>query len=251
MNPRLRAASLALFVAAIVLAAGFAPFDPVISGAAQGLPASFVGVSAAITDFGTFTWMIGGSALAVLAGYAVMSLAADPLTVSRARTLFRVAVYFLVSTAAASLLVHLAKFLIGRARPELAAEFGAWGLSPLARDVLFQSFPSGHSAAAGAFFAAMALVLPRYVWLFAAGALTIGITRVVVGAHYPSDVAAGLALGAWSSLAAAYVLAARGWLFRLDGKGWPRPKYALLPESGDGAGDTGDSPGGGAARLDS
>ena len=30
----------------------------------------------------------------------------------------------------------------------------------------------------------------------AAGALTIGITRVVVGAHYPSDVAAGLALGA-------------------------------------------------------
>lgn len=243
MNPRLSAASLALLAAAVVLAAGIAPFDPVISGAAQGLPASFVGVSAAITDFGTFTWMIGGSATAALAGYAVKTLASDPLTVSRARTLFRVAVYFLVSTAAASVLVHVAKFLIGRARPELAAEFGAWGLSPLAEDVLFQSFPSGHSAAAGAFFAAMALVLPRYVWLFVAGALTIGITRVVVGAHYPSDVAVGLALGAWTSLAAAYLMAARGWLFRLDGKGWPRPKTARRA----GGGDTGTD----AARLDS
>lgn len=224
MNPRLRAASLALLLAAIVLAAGFAPFDPVISGAAQGLPSPFVGVSAAITDFGTFTWMIGGSALAAVAGYAVKTLAADPLTVSRARTLIRVAVYFLTSTAAASALVHLAKFLIGRARPELAAEFGAWGLSPLAADIAFQSFPSGHSAAAGAFFAALALVLPRFAWLFAAGALTIGITRVVVGAHYPSDVAAGLLLGAWTALAAAYLMAARGWLFRLDDKGWPQPR---------------------------
>lgn len=243
MNPRLRAASLGLLVAAIVLAAGFAPFDPALSGAAQGLPPRLVGVSAAITDFGTFTWMIGGSALAAVVGYAAKTLAADPLTVARARTLFRVAVYFLTSTAAASALVHLAKFLIGRARPEMAAEFGAWGLSPLASDVLFQSFPSGHSAAAGAFFVAMALVLPRYLWLFVAGALTIGVTRVVVGAHYPSDVAAGLALGAWTSLAAAYLMAARGWLFRLDGKGWPRPKNAPRPEVGDADG--------GAARLDS
>jgi membrane-associated phospholipid phosphatase len=243
MNPRLRAATLALLVAAIVLAAGFAPFDSAISGAAQALPSPVVGVSAAITDFGTFTWMIGGSALVALVGYAAANLAADPLAASRARTLFRVGAFFLASTAAASALVHLAKFLIGRARPEMAAEFGAWSLSPFARDIAFQSFPSGHSAAAGAFFAAMALVLPRHAFLFVAGALTIGITRVVVGAHYPSDVAAGLALGAWASLAAAYLMAARGWLFRLDDKGWPRPKNAPRPGSGDGGAD--------AARLDS
>lgn len=223
MNPRLKAASIAMLAAAILLSAGFAPFDPALSGAARGLPLQVVATSAAITDFGTFAWMIYGSALVTVLGYAAARFASDPGHAKRARGLFRVGVYFLVSTGSASALVHLVKFLIGRARPEMLAELGAWSLTPFSGDIAFQSFPSGHSAAAGAFFTAMALLVPRHFWLFLAGALTIGITRVVVGAHYPSDVAAGLLLGAWTALAAAYLMARQGWLFAIDGNGWPQP----------------------------
>jgi membrane-associated phospholipid phosphatase len=68
------------------------------------------------------------------------------------------------------------------------------------------------------------MLAPRLRIFFALGALTIGITRVVVGAHYPSDVAAGLLTGLWTALMAAFLFAGQNWLFRLDEAGWPRPK---------------------------
>ncbi|MDX3539138.1 phosphatase PAP2 family protein [Streptomyces sp. MB09-01] len=66
------------------------------------------------------------------------------------------------------------------------------------------SFPSGHTAAAVAFTAAVA---PSWPWAGAACAVPtvlVAIERVHSGAHYPSDVAAGAAIG----LAAASVVRA-------------------------------------------
>ncbi|MEU9234413.1 phosphatase PAP2 family protein [Streptomyces subrutilus] len=57
------------------------------------------------------------------------------------------------------------------------------------------SFPSGHTAAAVAFSAAAAPVWPPAAAACAVPALLVGIERVHSGAHYPSDVAAGAALG--------------------------------------------------------
>ncbi|MEU9305642.1 phosphatase PAP2 family protein [Streptomyces sp. NPDC048269] len=57
------------------------------------------------------------------------------------------------------------------------------------------SFPSGHTAAAVAFTAAVA---PSWPWAGAACAVPtvlVAIERVHSGAHYPSDVAAGAAIG--------------------------------------------------------
>ena len=68
---------------------------------------------------------------------------------------------------------------------------------------------------------------PRLRPLFLLGALTIGVSRVIVGAHYPSDVAAGLLLGLWTAIAVAYAFARKDWLFRLDERGWPLPKSLL------------------------
>ena len=52
-------------------------------------------------------------------------------------------------------------------------------------------------------------------------ALTIGVSRVIVGAHYPSDVAAGLLLGLWTSVMMAFVFARYARLFYLGAGGWP------------------------------
>ncbi|MET9430507.1 MULTISPECIES: phosphatase PAP2 family protein [unclassified Streptomyces] len=58
------------------------------------------------------------------------------------------------------------------------------------------SFPSNHSAIAGAAAIALALAWRRIVWLTVPMALLMAFSRVFVGVHYPHDVAAGLVLGA-------------------------------------------------------
>ncbi|MEA3536886.1 phosphatase PAP2 family protein [Rhizobium sp. CC-YZS058] len=213
-----------ILVATVLLVLALVPFDPLISQRAQALPEPIVLFNQRITDFGTFAWMIYGSGtLVILAFIATRTVKAEN-TVQKLRTGRRLALYFLVTIGSASALVHTIKFFIGRGRPEVFADYGAYALQPFASDWLFQSFPSGHSAAVGSFFGAFAMLVPRLRIVFALGALTIGVTRVIVGAHYPSDVAAGLLTGLWTAIMTAFFFARRNWLFRLDEKGWPRPK---------------------------
>ncbi|MGY4929182.1 phosphatase PAP2 family protein [Streptomyces sp. 900105755] len=64
------------------------------------------------------------------------------------------------------------------------------------------SFPSGHTAAAVAFTAAVAPTWPAAGAACAVPAVTVALERVQSGAHYPSDVTAGAAIGlasAWLS----------------------------------------------------
>ncbi|MEU1056814.1 phosphatase PAP2 family protein [Streptomyces sp. NPDC005876] len=57
------------------------------------------------------------------------------------------------------------------------------------------SFPSGHTAAAVAFAAAVGTVLPAAAVPLGALAGAVGYARVHTGVHYPGDVAAGAVLG--------------------------------------------------------
>ncbi|WP_405689431.1 phosphatase PAP2 family protein [Streptomyces sp. NBC_01185] len=61
------------------------------------------------------------------------------------------------------------------------------------------SFPSGHTAAATAFTAAVALTWPVVGAACTVPAAMVAVERVHSGAHYPSDVAAGAAIGLASS----------------------------------------------------
>ncbi|WP_324605358.1 phosphatase PAP2 family protein [Streptomyces sp. NRRL F-2664] len=73
------------------------------------------------------------------------------------------------------------------------------------------SFPSGHTAAAVAFTAAVAPTRPGAAAACCVPAVMVAIERVHSGAHYPSDVAAGAAIGL---TAAALVRAAPRLLLR-------------------------------------
>lgn len=57
------------------------------------------------------------------------------------------------------------------------------------------SFPSGHTAAAFVMVTAVAAWFPTLLVVMLPLALLIGISRVYLGVHYPSDVLAGAALG--------------------------------------------------------
>ncbi|HEX4100273.1 MAG TPA: phosphatase PAP2 family protein [Pseudonocardiaceae bacterium] len=141
-----------------------------------------------------------GSSLVVDVVAAVVALA---LLIAR---LWRGAVLVVVARLGELASTTAVKDLLARPRPTL--------VDPVDHAAGY-SFPSGHAAGSAAVYGALVLlVLPRAArWaralLLAAGTLLIcavATSRVLLGVHYPSDVAAGMALGlAWVGVAALLV----------------------------------------------
>ena len=92
------------------------------------------------------------------------------------------------------------KHLVGRDRPWLHVA----GLIPLVNEPDPNSFPSGHTCAAFAAGMIWVRTLPRR-WmrvLAAVLAVCMGLSRLYVGVHYPSDVLAGALVGSLCAWAA-------------------------------------------------
>jgi membrane-associated phospholipid phosphatase len=116
------------------------------------------------------------------------------------RPSYWIAPFLLVVIAGQVFLTGTLKELIDRVRPEF---------NPVAA-TLNPSFPSGHSAAAAAFFGAVALLMSRgrtpmqrsiIVGVAAAIAVGVACSRVMIGVHWFSDVVAGVLFG-WAWFAA-------------------------------------------------
>jgi hypothetical protein len=102
--------------------------------------------------------------------------------------------HVLLTTLAASALPHLLKTLFDQKRPDRLTIRGHWRGVPFSGQSE-DAFPSGHAVHIGAL-ASAASRLPamqrNVVWGIGAGLIA---TRVVLLAHWVSDVAAGLAVG--------------------------------------------------------
>lgn len=123
------------------------------------------------------------------------------------------AVYFFAAIGVSGLLVQLIKHVVGRGRPGMLEGFGAFHFDPISWRNALASFPSGHATTVFAAAVALGFIVPRAraAWFIAAA--VIATSRVVVGAHYPSDVVAGAALGASVAYLTAQVLARRSICF--------------------------------------
>ncbi|MEU3482063.1 phosphatase PAP2 family protein [Streptomyces sp. NPDC033754] len=109
-----------------------------------------------------------------------------------------------VASASANL---LGKRLVRRPRPDREAARVVVGRQvPMPESA---SFPSGHTASAVAFAAAVGVVMPGVAVPLGALAVAVGYSRVHTGVHYPGDVVAGAVLGVAS---AAVSLTALNWL---------------------------------------
>ena len=121
--------------------------------------------------------------------------------IKKDRNLINISIAYLKAQLVFSLIaVRLLKVFLGRARPGYGSEFTFFETS-----FKYNAFPSGHSADAfvSGVFLFFLLKQTRYAgsrFLPLIYAFLIAISRVFVSSHYPSDVAAGMAigiLGAW------------------------------------------------------
>lgn len=105
-----------------------------------------------------------------------------------------------VAVALTGIFAALSKQIIGRARPKLFDTLGATNIDPLAFAHAQASFPSGHTTTTFAFAFIISLYMPNLrIWAFSFAAW-VGLSRVVTGAHYLSDVIAGALVGVVGAL---------------------------------------------------
>ncbi|KAA2317121.1 PAP2 family protein [Pseudooceanicola sediminis] len=148
---------------------------------------------------------IGGSQVEVamrdltaLGGVTVLTLISLSVLVFLVLNRQRASAVFLgIAIIGGQALSHLAKLGFSRPRPDLV---------PHGVEVATASFPSGHSMMAAVTYLTLAVMLARsetqlgirafYITVAAVLAMLVGISRVYLGVHWPSDVLAGWTLGA-------------------------------------------------------
>ncbi len=115
------------------------------------------------------------------------------------------------TVAAAGLMDQLLKNTVCRARPS-APDAGAFfsNFPCVPAKYAYASFPSGHATTAFATAVLLTLWYPRWAGVWLGLAALVGLSRVLLGSHFPSDVLAGALLGSAVALVVhAYVPAVR------------------------------------------
>jgi membrane-associated phospholipid phosphatase len=195
--PAWRRYAVALVLApTLVLAAMLSLDATVMRGVAQ-LPRSVIDAFDDITDLGLAGWFLVPLGVLllltpVLSAPRLTHMARGVLTMLAIRLGFLVAAIGLTGLAGTIL-----KRMIGRFRP---SEFGPLAFDPFSWHSAYASLPSGHTTTAFAALVAFGVLFPRLRAVFWVYALTIAVSRVIVSAHFPSDVLAGAAFGAFGAI---------------------------------------------------
>jgi membrane-associated phospholipid phosphatase len=176
-----------------------------------------------VTDFGKSVRFLVPIALLLAV---IAALASPMLTSMSQRMLAAVAVrlsFLFMAIALPGLVFTIVKRLIGRARPLVGGSLDPFLHHPLGWSVEYASLPSGHATDAAAVATAIGALWPwtrPFMWTYV---VLIAISRVVLTAHFPSDVIAGAIVGAAGALLVRDWFAARGLAFTLAPDGVVRP----------------------------
>jgi membrane-associated phospholipid phosphatase len=140
---------------------------------------------------------LGDTAGILGSGAALVAFSAVLLAVGqlyRRPVMRRAGMQSLVAHGISALLAQALKHGIGRPRPRLMHAEAGFGWHP-SFQVGLDSFPSGHATASFAVATVLAKYFPAFAGVVYAAAGLIGVSRVVRGSHYPTDVLGGVWLG--------------------------------------------------------
>ncbi|MDC0161644.1 phosphatase PAP2 family protein, partial [bacterium] len=145
-----------------------------------------------ITNLGDSLWYFSIFLLIFLISFVAQKIKLIPIEVFfylRRLCLFSVSYLFLVGLA-----TQIIKHIIGRPRPNHSLLDGSFEFNFFTTDSAFHSFPSGHSSTIIAIIIIASLIIPSLRYFFYTCGFLIAISRVVVGAHFITDVVAGALL---------------------------------------------------------
>ena len=91
-------------------------------------------------------------------------------------------------------LTQIIKHVIGRPRPNYASKNSDLDISLFNFESAFHSFPSGHTSTIFVVALSLSLITPKIKYFYLLYAGIIGFSRVVVGAHYFTDILGGIAV---------------------------------------------------------
>lgn len=184
------AAAVAFTILLVLVRLGWRPLESVDHRAASGINNVIAGHGAVLRVVKDITLLGSTLVLSAVIGLAVLLLAL--------RRRWRLAVYLVLTGAGALVLDPIIKALVGRLRPVL--------VHPVAH-APGNSFPSGHSLGSMVCYGALFLVFApaaRGRWrtcfavLVAVVIAAVGLSRILLGVHFISDVIGGWAVGiAW------------------------------------------------------
>jgi undecaprenyl-diphosphatase len=206
--PMLRAApvTMGLFVAAVVIALAMLLMDGWLSAQTKKLPIPVIDVFNQLTDFGKSSWFLVPSGILIIALAGAAAASSQRVVRLTIISLVVRLEFIFIAIALPGLVFTIVKRLIGRLRP---SALGPFVYVPFSWRPEYASMPSGHSTTAFAAAVALGALWPRarpLLWLYA---VLIAASRVIIYAHYPSDVIAGACLGGIGAIMVRNYFAAR------------------------------------------
>ncbi len=156
---------------------------------------SIIDIAEIVTVFGESRWY-----------YILLILAYLPLRIIWKNKLWSMKLLFIFLSISASGLINLlVKWLAGRHRPIDYFSHSLFGFNYFSLSHESTSFPSGHAVMAFSLAAAVSILFPRASIVAFIIAISIGMTRIILTAHYSSDVIAGAGIGILSTMIVKYI----------------------------------------------
>jgi undecaprenyl-diphosphatase len=207
--PPLRQFAIAAAVFVAVFVFGMIFIDAAAINAVGRLPRWVISAFDWITDFGKSGWFLWPLGILFLA------LAARPRSLTHASQHVLAAVmvrvgFLFAAIAVPGVFTNVVKHIFGRARPGVGGSVDPTLFSPFSWPAAYAGLPSGHATTAFSVLVAFGCLWPRARTALLIYALLIVASRIMVTAHYPTDVLAGALVGTIGALMVRRYFALRG-----------------------------------------